>query len=270
MKMRMFLLLGMLSVASLAIAKTQTPSIPEGPRIRILLSKEMPDAMLEAKGGFKVIHNETGKVLSSGTTKRFPVLAAEDGLRWGEAYPDVFALSLLPTNPNTSFYVNGIQYKGVISIYCNQENCVTVVNELPVEEFLKSNLSLKYPQPLSREAISALAILGRTEIAAKLAQRKESPKFSSKPWDVSAEEVNYYGYGVTLQKSGVEEAVNWTRFMVLESTKGGFPTQLELATEKAEELASMGYDAQKILLNTFPQTKFGVTIEPKQVSVVHK
>lgn len=268
MKMRIFLLLGMLSVASLATAKTLTPSIPEGPRIRILLSKEMPDAMLEAKGGFRVIQNETGKILSSGITKRFPVLATQDGLRWGEAYPDVYALTLIPTHPEASFYVDGIQYKGIISIYSNRDNCVTVVNELPVEEFLKSNLSLKYQQPLSKEAIAALAILGRTEIAARLAHRKES--LSSKPWDVAADEVGYYGYGVTLQKSCVEDAVNWTRFMVLESTKGGFPTQLDLTTEKAEELASMGYDAQKILMNTFPHTKFGVTINAKQVSVVHK
>src|SRR5262249_48102922 len=96
----------------------ETQTVPVGPKIKVLLEKDVPSAFLEAKGHYRVLRKDSGNVLSSGTVgKRFVVHALQDGLRWGEEYPDVYQISIVPLTPESALYVNGIQYKGAISIY---------------------------------------------------------------------------------------------------------------------------------------------------------
>ena len=62
--------------------------------------------------------------------------------------------------------------------------------------------------------------------------------------------------------------VDWTRFMVMESTKHEGPVQnAQLIPSKAEELAQHGCDANKILKVSFPHMKMGVTIDPDEVAL---
>lgn len=230
-----------------------------GPRIRVLLEQDVNSAFLEAKGAFRVLRRDSGSALSSGSMgKRFVVHALQDGLRWGEEYPDVYQICLVPMTKESSFLVNGIQYKGAISIYHVQDNRITIVNEVSIEDYVKSALTVCYEEPLSKEAMAALAIATRTEAYSKVVQNARS----ARPWDIAAHETCYYGFGVTQRKNGVEEAVDWTRYMVLESVKQKGPAQnLRLSPDRVEELAKQGFDARKILTTLFPQTKIGATID---------
>ncbi len=237
-------------------------SIPEGPSIRVLLEKNVHSALLEAKGDYAVINKATGELLSSGSTgKRFVIHALQEGLRWGEEYPEVFQLSIIPRSPSTMLYINGMQYRGRMCIYHSKDNRVTIVNEVPIEEYVKSVVNLEVNEPLSKEALAALVIAARTEAFA----HSVSNVNGKKPWDITAQEANYFGHAVTHQKNAVEEAVEWTRFMVLESSKEGTSlSKLHLSAEKAQELADKGYDAKKILQSSCPSSKLGVTALPKQ------
>lgn len=232
---------------------------PSGPRIRILLEKDVTSAFLEAKGSYSVLRRDSGSCLSSGSLgKRFVVHALQDGLRWGEEYPDVYQICLVPMTKESSFLVNGIQYKGAISIYHVRDNRITIVNEVAIEDYVKSSLTVRYEEPLSKEAMAAMAIATRTEAYSKVIQNTRS----AKPWDIAAHEVCYYGFGVTQRNNGVEEAVDWTRYMVLESVKQkGLAQNLRLAPDRVEELAKQGFDARKILTTLCPQTKIGATID---------
>lgn len=254
-----------LGAATLSSPKAYSKSLPSGPKIQVLLEKDANSALLEVKGPYRVIRKDLGSSLSVGRVgKRFFVHAIQDGLRWGEEYPDVYQISIVPRHPNTSVYVDGIQYKGAISIYHVQDNLITVVNEVPIEDFLKSTLALQYDRPLQKEAMRALTIAARTEAYA-LALQGQSFK---RPWEITAQEVGYYGCGVTEQKNGVDEAVDWTRYMVLESSKTGAPYRdLHLTRSKAEEMAFQGYDAKKILLSSFPGQKLGITINANEVAL---
>lgn len=274
MKINKVLIFGWVAFATampLAGAKVESPvhhpgsSVPSGPKIRVLLEKDVTSALLEVKGAYRVIRKDGGAILSNGAHgKRYVVHALQDGLRWGEEYPDVYQLAIVPLKEDTCVFVNGMQYKGMLSIYHVRDNHITIVNELPIEDFLKSTLAIKYENAPTKEAMAALAIAARTEAYSRM----QGGKTNARPWDLTAQESEYFGFGVTQRKNSVEEAVDWTKFMVLEpSQKGGAVQTSELVASKAEELASQGFDAKKILKKTFPKAKLGITINPDEVAV---
>lgn len=271
MKIRILLVCGWLLMSSTASLTAAMPSsvqgthLPAGPKIKVLLEKDVPSAFLEARGKYRVVQKDSGAILSNGVVgKRFVVHALQDGLRWGEEYPDVYQISIIPLSSETFFYVNGIQYKGAISIYHVRENHITIVNEVSIEDFLKSTLALKFDQPYTKEALAAIAIAARTEAYKKVL----SGRSSSLPWDALAKDEGYLGYSVTLNENGVNVAVDWSRFMVVESVKnGGLLPNPHLSPTKADELAKLGMDAQQILKATFPFSKIGATIEADEVAI---
>ncbi|MBI3900518.1 MAG: hypothetical protein HY324_00040, partial [Chlamydiia bacterium] len=179
----------------------------------------------------------------------------------------VYQLSVIAGAPESSIFVNGIQCKGAVSIYHVKNNCITIVNELSIEDYLKCTLAANEGQEminLPREAAAALTIAARTEVYRIALEGKKH----SYPWDITAREANYYGVGITQRGNATEEAVNWTRYMVLESSKGTGPLEsVKVIPAKATELANKGLDAQKILKTLYPQTRIGATINAEQVSI---
>lgn len=269
MKVYTLLLVILATAAPLSAAPMQRPGskraqmAPIGPKIHVLLEKDAASALVEAKGSYKVIRKDTGGRLSYGTVgKRFVMHALQQGLRWGEEYPDVYQISVIPTSRDTTISVNGIQYKGGISVYHMRDNRITIVNEVPIEDYLKSTLAVKYEEgSLSEEAMAALAIIERTEAYSKALAR------SARPWDVAARETGYFGSGVA-QPKYIEASIDSTKFMVLESLKENTPIQNpHLSASKADELALKGMDAQKILKSAFPAAKIGATISADEVSI---
>lgn len=237
----------------------------EGPTIRVLLHENVNTVLLEAKGAYRVVRPDTGKLVSYGRTgKRFPAHAMPDGMRWGEEYPDVHEFKVIPDSPLTRMFVNGIQYTGSILIGQTAGHRFFVVNEVPVEEYLRSTLAHQLNVPLSKEAAAAWVITARTA-ATHLAQSNENF------YDIDAHSAGYFGQGVVDRKNGVEEAIAWTRFMVMES-RGGQPLAASwsqnaglgetLSLSGAEELARRGYDAMRILETYFPAARVSVTYLP--------
>ncbi len=131
---------------------------------------------------------------------------------------------------------------------------ISVVNEVSIENYLKSTLSLHYDVLLPKEAMAALVIAERTNAYAAVSQEK--------PWDITALQAKYYGLGVTQRRNGVEEGVDATRFMVIQSTKSGkLMPGLKIAPGAAEELAERGCDARKILSTTSSEAKLSLPAE---------
>ncbi len=233
----------------------------EGPRVRVLLAGGVNAALLEVKGPYRVIRRDcdTPTLLSGGGVgKRYVIHGIDCGLRWGEEFPDVAYLTVVPTSPQTHFFVNGFQYTGSISVVLDQSGQLTIVNETPMEDFVKSVLAVKYQQPVSREAGAALAIVERTRIFAQVFENQSKGMF----WDVTARESGYCGYGVTHNNSGIDEAVDWTPFMIVQNVRGQDSlVDLRLPLSKAVELASRGCDAKRILSESFPHSTLGLTAE---------
>lgn len=233
--------------------------IPIGPKIRVLLTKGTPTALIEAKGPYRVIDRERGEILSGGMVgKRYPMHGIQGGLRWGEEYPGVTHLTLVGTHADTTFFVNGFQYKGFLDLYLDRDHHLAVVNEVSIEDYVQSTVAVHISEELCREALAAYTIAARTEAYALSLIGKKSQKL----WDVRARDVGYFGYGVTLQKNGVEQSIRDTRFMVLESAKGVPVSGMRVAERKLEELAVSGLNAKQMLQNCYPHTQLGVTAMP--------
>ncbi len=265
MKKLFILMIGSCLVATPAHAAKMQPfawkeeAAPLGPKIRVLLAKGTPTALIEAKGPYRVVDRERGEMLSGGMVgKRYPMHGIQGGLRWGEEYPGVTHLTLVGTHSDTTFFVNGFQYKGMLEVYLDRDHHLAVVNEISIEDYVQSTVGVRVSEELSREAMAAYTIAARTEAYALSLAGKKNQKL----WDVKARDVGYFGYGVTHQKHGVEESVRDTRFMVLESSKGVPMTSVRLTEQKLEELAATGRNAKQMLLDAYPHTQLGVTSVP--------
>ena len=103
-----------------------------------------------------------------------------------------------------------------------------------------------------------MAIVERTKIYSKVVENKGQRLL----WDVTAQESGYCGYGVTHQRNGVDEAVDWTPFMVMQMQE-----QPKLSVAKAAELAGMGFNARRILSECFPKARLGITADPEKFTV---
>lgn len=232
------------------------PAISE-PKIRVLLLNESTTALIEAKNGYR-LYGDNVLLQSAVQGMRCAAHALYGGVRWGETYPGLQCLKIEPLDDSASLFVNGLQYKGSIYIHRTDKNCIAITNELTIEEYLKSVLSMKYLTDLDKEALSACVILERTALYERLLA-KDPGCF----WHVTASEDRYTGYGATKQFYGVEEAVEWTARLVVDNPEGLVVDANGLLKANVNHLAVEGYNARQILEKFYEHADF-VVIESWQ------
>ena len=184
---------------------------PMAPRnIQILLEKETDGALLELKGPYYIFNPEDGSRISSGLLgKRFMVHEQENGLKWGEQFVDIHQIYIKPRSSETSIFINGIQYAGSIAIY-GVNGTINIVNDIEIEQFVKSTLTTQFLTPLEPEVMSALAILARTDAYYQVT-RANPGSF----WHISTQEMNYQGSALVVSHSSIDRAVDSTRHLIL-------------------------------------------------------
>lgn len=183
---------------------------PMAPRnIQILLEKDAQEVLLEVKGPYYIFNPHDGSRIASGLLgKRFMVRELESGLKWGEGFPGTHQIYIKPRSPETTIFVNGIQYSGSLAIY-GVEGLVHIVNDIDIESYVKSLLVGQFSTPLEPEVLSALAILARTNAYYHAMRNKESF------WHVAAQESGYSGSALIVSDSPIEKAVDSTRHLIL-------------------------------------------------------
>lgn len=243
----------------------ESPSEP--PSIRILLLHDVEQANLEVKGKYSLIDPFTGKresVRFAG--KNRTIQAAKDGLKWGEAFPDLHQIQIKPGSEQTVTIVDGRPYEGLVSVY-DIGKTISIVNQVSVESYVRSILTNYSTQGLEPEALAAFAIAIRTNAYYQV----NNPK--TKFWDVDAQKV---GYGGMESGSGLtDSAVNTTKYMIMSKTgiyEGkATPFNAQIGTysggqvgkdavvsaitlDEANAMAKKGDHAAQILAKAFPGT----------------
>ncbi len=202
---------GMLSMVASLHALPQNTDFSQKSKpmtLKVLLSKQVPELTLEVKGRHYIYNPLDGTQIDWGIlSKRYPVKAEAYGIEWGEKFKGSHQLRFVPGDSQSSILVNGIQYRGCIEIYLNNGK-FNVINEVDVENYLKSTLSAEFPSPLHDEVMSAISIVARTN-AYFVAQRNKHAF-----WHVTADEVGYRG-AAHLPKPHVERAVDATYHAIL-------------------------------------------------------
>ncbi len=185
--------------------------------IKVLISKLQDKVLLEAKGKFHVYNPLTSLHLSNHVfTKKGWVKPSERGIVWGDAFPGIYQIRLVPVDAKSTVLVNGIEYRGCVELY-DIKGKLFVVNEVDIERYLKSVMTAQFPAEMDEEVMDAIAISARTN-AYYLVYRKPTAY-----WHVDAKDVGYEGYAVTLQNLHVDRAINNTRHMVMTFNGQTFP-----------------------------------------------
>lgn len=205
-----------MSVTFLLFAEQPLVTKPNHPEnIHVLLAKNIDEALLEAKGAYVVYNPHDGsKITTSLSGKRFMIKGTPSGIKWGEEYPGIHQIYVVPKSKNSSLLVNGIEYDGAIAII-NIKNKINVINDVEIDSYLKSILAPQFPYPLESEVMAAIAIAARTTAYSHVKRNKDAF------WHVSSEDINYQGKAIILPDSHVANAVDRTRNLILVLSEGG-------------------------------------------------
>ncbi len=200
-----------ITLASLCFAAENHNAIQtnRSENIQVLLAKNVNEALLESKGPYVVLNPLDGsRITSSLTGKRFMLRATPSGLKWGEEYPGIHQIYVVPKTKNSSLLVNGIEYDGAICVF-KIKNKINIINDLDIESYLKSILTPQFPYPMESEVMAAIAIAARTTAYSHVKRNKDSF------WHVSADETEYQGKAIIQPDSHVSNAVDRTRHIIL-------------------------------------------------------
>lgn len=177
--------------------------------IKILLHKDLSRVFLEAKGRYFVYNPQNDFLIASGIhSKKQPIFAQEAGLKWGELFPGISQIRLVPGDSQSSILVNGIEYKGCVEIH-DIKGKLHVINEIDIENYLRSVLSIQTFSEVHEEVMDALAIVARTK-AYYLANK--NPLLH---WHVTSSEIDYSGCSLDCQNSDISACIFRTRNMIL-------------------------------------------------------
>ncbi len=177
--------------------------------IKVLLTDQAEGAILEVKGRYEIYNPANHLPITSGVmSKRHAIYAHGQGIKWGDPFPYIHQMRIVPADAESSILINGIEYRGCIEIY-NLRGTLSIVNEVDIENFLKSVFSAQMIERTDEKILDAIAIVARTN-AYYLASRNPHAE-----WHVRAEEAQYYGYGITLQNLAIDRAIENTRHTVM-------------------------------------------------------
>lgn len=203
---------------------------PMAPRnVQVLLEKDASEVLLEVKGPYYIFNPHDGSRIASGLlAKRFMVRELDSGIKWGEEFAGIHQIYIKPRSAETAIFVNGIQYNGAVAVY-GVAGQVNVINDVDVEDYVKSILTSQFSKPLESEVLSALAILTRTDAYYHATRAPQSF------WHVNAKEVGYQGSALVVNGSTIDHAVNTTRHLILVHPENG--KNLPFATTWTENSA---------------------------------
>lgn len=243
------------------------PAAPQPPTIKALLVNDHDGVILEVKGKYKVYDARNMELIGNRYLgKRRYLQAVKSGLIWGEEFPGVHQIAVVPDDPKTTISVDGVDYIGSVYVY-DIGGTISVVNKIDIENYLSSILPGAYKLPLSTELLNAIAIAARTN-AYYQSENGRSPY-----WDVEAQKEGYHGSAVGKRSEAFDQAVHATEYMVLnrpvkdKSEAAPFPAYWrplgsgsivgkgdysKITIEDASRLAESGQDASKILEKAFP------------------
>ena len=202
--------------ADAPVSALESISQPMSPKsVRVLLEKDAAETLLEVTGPYHIFNPDEGSRITSGLLgKRFMIRELPTGLKWGEEYPGIHQICIKPRSSETSIFVNGIQYSGSIIVYGVAGN-IHVVNELPIEDYVRAILSLQFSSPLESEVFAALAILARTDAYYRAMSSTNSF------WHVAAADVGYEGCALIVPDSLIDKAVETTKHLILVHSTNG-------------------------------------------------
>lgn len=180
-----------------------------GAGVRVLLESHPTSVALRVEGGYGIYDPARKERITGGLLdKSFDLKAGPEGLTWGEAFPDMYQLTLVPEGQRRGFFLSGRFYPGILHAY-QIEDSLQLVNEISYEEFSLAVLSAQNWENPPLEAAASLAICARTQAMTFAKERKQ--QF----WHVEALRCGYEGFCPSQQLHNGQTAQIKTRDLAL-------------------------------------------------------
>ncbi len=178
--------------------------------IKILLEQELPGALIDVRGGFRISDPVTDNLLSYNFfSKRYYLQPEETGIRWGKSFPSIYQIKIVPHRAETPIVVNGVEYQGSLLIF-NIEGKINIVNEIDIEDYLKTSLPSMISSDWELEVLDSIAVAMRTSTYHLVENNIGSP------WHLNAKEIDYRGFLPTPpQYAKIERAIERTKDWIL-------------------------------------------------------
>ena len=230
--------------------------MPEDPVCKVLLAKVQKSLQVDVNGAHNIYDPYTGKKLDAAfVSSSYPLVPTIDGIKWGQEFPGVYQIVVIPDDDNGGVTVNGTTYGGVVAFY-QVEDKLAVVNWISLDELTSSLLSSNFlpKDAYQKETIAAYAIALRSLVYNQM-MNSDTPF-----WDVRADECGYQGKAVTRVDLPFIDAMRATKKIVM--IGGGSSPALKtssieelrrkMPSDAAEALAKEGKDARLILHKYYP------------------
>jgi len=236
---------------------TNVRNLPQRPMIRVLLATQKPSFQVEIKGSHNVYDPYNGKKLEAAfLTSSYEMKPTSDGIAWGQEFPGVYQVLVVPDTNEGMVIVDGIQYAGAVAFY-QVENTLAAVNWVSLEDFTSSLVSttMAPKEKEHKEALAALAIAVRSLAYEQLLNS------TNQFWDVRADASGYKGRAIVRLDIPFQEAFRLTRNIILEPKENEkHVLSLQSLEEikqaipylQAVDLAEGGKDAAHILEKYMP------------------
>lgn len=177
--------------------------------VKVLLAHKVDGAMLQLYGRFDVRDPNDAKYLSSGHVgKQGMILPMVKGIAWGEHFPDTYQFVVIPKNKEKTFILDGVQHEGVLYVY-QIDGRLSLVNELPLESYVRSVVSTQAEETLHEEALASLAVCVRTH--ALWSRHSKTDGY----WHLYGPDVGFIGMAGASRNSAAQIAATTTDGMVM-------------------------------------------------------
>lgn len=185
--------------------------------IRLYLDASDQESILRIEGGYGIYDPATKRRVTGGLmSKSFCLKADQEGLCWGEAFPDLYQMTIVPEGQERGFYLKNRFYPGILHVYLIDGE-IKLINEMPFEDFALAICSeAEETSGLEDETRASLAICARTQAVAFSALRHDCY------WHTEARRVGYRGSSSSLQFERARRAQMKTRDLILEGKDRGY------------------------------------------------
>lgn len=183
-------------------------------KIKLLLTAPIASSLVDVAGKYRLYDPYQEKLISHRHLgKRQKMEATAEGMKWGEEFPGIYQLKIVPDDLREPLFIDGVPYRGAVYFYAVGDQ-IAIVNEVPIEEYLEATLRPLFPHDEPHELLAAIAIAVRS--SAYFAAAHPLSSF----WSVDATKVGYRSALPLHSEEGLamHRALAATRHMVLSTT----------------------------------------------------
>lgn len=196
-------------LAFFSILAYSPPLFAEETQVRVAILQEAESIRLTVPSACRLTDLKTGKTLASWPELKWQeTRAGNPGLRIGGSEIASSAV-VLQSAPGAIFRVNSKPYRGDLILRRSGKDRLTVINRLPLEEYLVGALTSEVSAGWPLESLKAHAVVSRTMAAHRIWIRK------GQEFDMTADTSTHLYHGVSAERGRTRQAVEETRGQVL-------------------------------------------------------